>query len=237
MVRQLGLPFAHSDVYEPADFVPDESNAAALAWLDAPWPARRLAAWGGPGHGKTHLLHVWAARSGAALLPGRALGGLVRLPASGGLAVDDADAAAERPLLHLLNAASEAGLPVLLAARDAPARWATRLPDLASRLRAVTAVELSAPGEAMLRTLFASLLAARQLAVPEAVQAWLLLRLPRHPAALREAAIRLDGLALAAGRRVTQATAAETLKFMSEPSPPDAPAWRDGAESTKDWSS
>ena len=127
------------------------------------------------------------------------------------MAVDQADSAPEEPLLHLLNAAAEAGLPVLLAARAAPARWQTKLPDLASRLRAVTAVEIAPPDDAMLRVLFASLLASRQLVVPEPVQNWLLLRLPREPAALREAACRLDEAALAAGRRVTQAIAAQIL--------------------------
>ena len=208
---QLALPFVHDAAYAAADFVPDASNADALAWLDAPWPAGRLALWGEAGCGKTHLLHVWAARSGAALLAGPALRGLVRLPLSGGIAVDEADLALEEPLLHLLNAAAEVQLPVLLAARTAPARWPTALPDLASRLRAVAAVQLGQPGEAMLRKLFASLLAARQLMVPIAVQDWLLLRLPREPAALRMAAARLDVAALAAGRRVTHAMAAQIV--------------------------
>ncbi len=131
--------------------------------------------------------------------------------AGAGLAVDDADGAPERPLLHLLNAAAEAGRPVLLAARSPPSRWATRLPDLASRLRATATVELAPPGDDMLRALFANLLAARQLAVPETLQRWMLLRLPRHPAALREAARQLDSAALAAGR-VTQAVAAAVVE-------------------------
>jgi chromosomal replication initiation ATPase DnaA len=211
-IRQLALPFIHEAPFDPADFLVGPSNEAALAWLDAAWPGNRLAVWGTPGCGKTHLLHVWAARGGCTLLQGPMLRGLVELPPQGGLAVDDADLATERPLLHLLNAAAEAGLPVLLAARTAPARWSTRLADLASRLRAITAVELDIPDEAMSRTLFASLLAARQLVVPEPVQDWLLLRLPRDPAALREAAARLDHLALAAGRRITQTIAAQILE-------------------------
>ena len=75
----------------------------------------------------------------------------------------------------------------------------------------MAAVEVGLPGEAMLRALFTSLLAARQLSVPAAVQDWLLMRLPREPAALRDAAARLDGAALAAGRRVTQAMAAQVV--------------------------
>ena len=210
--RQLALPFVHEATYDPAEFLPGSGNSAALAWLDAPWPSHRLALWGEPGCGKTHLLHVWAARSGARLLAGPALTGLVTLPPCGGLAVDQADQAPEQPLLHLLNAAAEARLPVLLAGRDPPARWHTRLPDLASRLRAVTAVELARPDDSTLRVLFASLLVARQLIVPDLVKDWLLLRLPREPACLREAAALLDRAALAAGRRVTQAIAAQVLE-------------------------
>ncbi len=208
---QLALPFAHEASYAAADFLPDTSNQAALAWLEATWPSGRLAVWGEPGCGKTHLAHVWAAGAGAVLLPGVELRGLLQLPPSGGIVVDGAAAAQEEALLHLLNAAAEAGLPVLLTARMPPARWPTTLPDLASRLRAVVAVEMRLPGEAMLRALFASLLASRQLTVSAAVQDWLLLRLPREPAALRAAAAGLDAAALSAGRRVTQAMAAQLL--------------------------
>ena len=66
-------------------------------------------------------------------------------PPTTALAIDDADAVPEATvLLHTLNAAAEARLPVLLAARTAPARWPVSLPDLASRLRATTAVALAA---------------------------------------------------------------------------------------------
>jgi hypothetical protein len=49
------------------------------------------------------------------------------------------------------------------------------------------------------------------LAVPAAEQAWMLLRLPRHPAALREAAARLDAALLASGGRMTRALAAQIV--------------------------
>lgn len=211
--RQLALPFSHTAQYDAADFLADASNAEALAWLarTPDWPGGRLAIWGDEGRGKTHLLHAWAEQEHAALLPGATLRGLVPLPRSGGIAVDDADIAAEEPLLHLLNAAAEARLPVLLAGRAAPARWPTELPDLASRLRAIVAAELHVPGDDMLRALLARLLSDRQLAVSEPLQDWLLLRLPRDPAALREAAARLDRAALAQGGRVTRPVAATVL--------------------------
>jgi chromosomal replication initiation ATPase DnaA len=105
---------------------------------------------------------------------------------------------------------------VLLAARTPPARWAVRLPDLASRLRAVTPVEIKPPEDSLRCALLLRLLADRQLAVRADLQDWLLLRLPRSPAALREAVARLDRAALAAGGTVTRTIAAGVLADMGE---------------------
>ncbi len=223
--RQLPLPFVHRPLYGAADFLPAPSNATALAWLTrtADWPQHRLALWGAAGSGKTHLLSLWAARLGAVVLAGPVL---PRDPAapSRALAIDDADAAAERPLLHLLNAAAEARMPVLLTGRTPPARWPVQLPDLVSRLRAVAAVELRPAEDSLLRALLARLLAERQIAVPESVQDWLLARLPRTPAAMREVAARLDRAALAAGRPVSRAVAAAVLEGLAEAAPEGAAA-------------
>ncbi len=218
--RQLALPFPHRPEFAAADLVEAPSNADALAWLarTADWPARRLALWGEAGCGKTHLLHWWAARSGAAYWAAPGLRGR-SLPAfpPGGIAIDDADAAPdEAALLHTLNAAAEAGVPVLLAARAPPARWTVALPDLASRVRAITSVAIGPADDSLLRALLARLLAERQLEVPAALQAWLLLRLPRTPAVLREAAARLDRVALGAGRAVSRSVAAEVLEALTE---------------------
>jgi len=214
--RQLPLPFVHVPRLTEADFLPSEGTRAALAWLarGADWPGRRLALWGGPGSGKTHLLHIWATRTGASLMTGS----MLRHAAPGGgwtpgpLAIDDADLApSEASLLHALNAAQEARHPVLIAARIPPARWTIALPDLRSRLRATAAVPLGAANDAFLHRLLARLLSDRQLFVPAPVQEWLLAVLPREPGALREAAARLDRAGLAAGRSVTRALAAQTL--------------------------
>ncbi len=215
--HQLPLPFAHTPLYSAADFLAAPSNDSALHWLARTphWPDRRLALFGAEGSGKTHLLHLWAAANGAALLAGTLLPPPQAAPATP-LAIDDADAAPERPLLHLLNAAAEAGLPTLLAGRAAPARWPVALPDLASRLRACVACEIRPAEDSLLRALLARLLAERQLAVPAPLQYWLLARLPRTPAAIREAAARLDRMALAAGGRVTRGVAAAVLDGLTD---------------------
>ena len=193
------------------------------AWLARPgtWPNGRLALWGEEGVGKTHLLHGWAARTGARVLDGS---GLVGAWPAGALAVDDADLAGDAALLHLLNAAAEARQPVLLAARTPPGRWRTVLPDLRSRLRAIVAVELPPGDDEFLRTLLVRLLSDRQLAVADSVQDWLLARLPRTPGAVREAAARLDHAALAAGRAVTRPLAAQAMAELLDDNFADEPA-------------
>ncbi len=217
--RQLAFRFPHRDRYDPQAFLQGPCNAEALAWLDngAAWPNLRLAIHGDHGAGKTHLLHRFAARQAATLLPAGTIRGLPRLPEQGAIAIDDADTAPDpEALLHLLNAAAESRRPVLLSGCAPPARWRPALPDLDSRLRAITAVGLGPPDDEMLKALLTRLIAERQLRVEETVQAYLLARLPRSCAALREAAARLDRASLAAGKRVTRALAAETLQRLQE---------------------
>jgi chromosomal replication initiation ATPase DnaA len=218
--RQLPLPFPHTTDFDDAPFLRAPSNETALAWLDhGTWPHGRLLLWGEPGCGKTHLLHHWSRQTNARILAGPQL--LLEPPLQP-IAVDDADLAPELALLHLLNAASEAGLPVLLTAALPPSRWRFAIPDLASRLRATTAVEIGPAEDSLLRMLLARLLADRQLAVAEPVHEYLLRRLPRTPAAIREAASRLDRLALASGHRITRGLAAHVIaEIVGEDGPAD----------------
>lgn len=218
MAAQLLLPFPDTPDYAAVDFLQAPSNAEALAWVrDMPrWPCGRLAIWGEAGCGKTHLLSAWAAMQGAAIRAGAELGG-APMPPAGGIAIDDLDAAIdEEALLHLLNLAQENGVPVLMAAREPPARWRLALADLASRVRGTTAVRILPPEDELLRALLARLLSARQIAVAEAVQEWLFRRLPRTPAAIRAAAVALDARAMADGTAVTRAVAERVLARLCE---------------------
>jgi chromosomal replication initiation ATPase DnaA len=218
-MKQLSLPFAEPASFDPADFIDAPSNALARRWLERPegWTNGRLVLWGGPGHGKTFLAHIF----GAPILRGADLRGFV--PPTGPLAVDDADTVPdEAALLHLLNAAAEAGQPVLLTAAQPPSRQKIILPDLASRLRASLAVEIQPPEEALLTTLLTRLAAARQLTLNVQVQNFLLAHLPRTPGALREAVARLDRAALANSAKITRNLAATLLADLIRPAAAEA---------------
>jgi chromosomal replication initiation ATPase DnaA len=211
--RQLPLPIPARHAYDEASFLAAGSNEAARTWLGRTevWPERRLALWGGEDCGKTHLLRIWADRNAAEVIEGAVLSGFVEI-ASTGVAVDDADRADETALLHLLNTARDFGRPVLLAARLPPARWTIGLRDLASRLRAITTVEVGAPDDDLLRRLLLHWLAERQLVAEETLHDRLLLRLPRSPEVLRAAVARLDVEALTSRKRtVTPAMVRDAL--------------------------
>lgn len=209
-LRQLALPLDLPPLYQ-GELLADPSNAEARAWVARVenWPVGRLALFGPEGVGKSHLLRQVAARQGWRLLDGTALRGV---PEPAPSVLDDADCVAEEAaLFHLINACAAQRLPLLLAGRQPPARWPVALPDLASRLRATAAVGIAEPSDRLLATLLARQFAERQLRVPEAVQDWLLARLPREAGAIAAAAARLDRAALAAGGAVTRALARAAL--------------------------
>ena len=220
--RQLVLPFLHRPRYAALDFLAAPSNEEARIWLDrtAAWPDGRLVLWGPPGCGKTHLLHVWCEATGATLLSAAAESGdPVAAARVGAFAVDNADRLRdEAALLHALNIAAAYGSPVLLAARQPPAAWSLGLDDLASRLRAALAVAIGRAEESLLAALLARLLAEHQLAVAPGVQAWLLNRLPRSPAAICETVARLDAATMEAGRGVSRELASAALAGMLDDS-------------------
>jgi chromosomal replication initiation ATPase DnaA len=206
---QLPLPLPHTAGTEP--FLDAPSNEEARAWLARPasWPQGRLLLFGPEATGKSILARAWAGTG--PVLPGPALAPPTAPPHAPRLAIDAADQAPEHALLHWINAAAEARAALLLIARAPPARLRLALPDLASRLRGTLSVGIAEPEDALLRALLARHLAARQIAVPEAVQDWLLTRLPRTAAAIAAAAVRLDRASLARQLPVTRGLAREIL--------------------------
>jgi DnaA regulatory inactivator Hda len=221
---QLPLDLGHRPAMGGEDFMVAPGNAAAVAWLDRwpNWPAPVLTVHGPPGCGKTHLAHVWRARSRAPLVSGAALD-VATLPELLALtrtvAVDDADAVAgvpalETALFHLHNLAGEAGGQLLLLARQAPAHWRLGLADLRSRLLAAPAVAVAAPDDALLAGVLVKLFADRQLRPGHDVIAYLLARMERSLDAARRVVAALDRASLAAHRPVTVPLVREVLAVL-----------------------
>ncbi len=218
--RQLALALDHAESYAREDFLPGPGNAAALKLIDSwpDWPANAVALVGPEGSGKSHLAAIWAGASGARVMSGRALNvaGLLAALATGALVVEDAAAADERALFHLLNLVREEEAFLLFTAHTTPSVWPVAIADLASRLRALPVVTLQAPDDAMLRGVIVKLAADRQLTLDEAAVRYLSTHIERSFAAARAAIIALDTEALRQGRPPTRALAAELFRTGAE---------------------
>lgn len=224
-MSQLALDLVYRAAPGREDFMVADCNADAVAWIDRwrDWPLGRLALYGAPGSGKSHLVEVWRAESGAALLPLTALNseGLDGVIAEGGaLALDAADAIAgdkerERALFHLINLAQERGAKLLLVGREAPARWKVALPDLASRLAGTASVSIAQPNEELMAALLVKLFADRQTPIAPEALAYLLPRMERSFAMARDLVRETDRMALAERRRVTVPLARRALENLA----------------------
>jgi len=128
------------------------------------------------------------------------------------LVVEEAAAADERALFHLINLAREQDAFLLLTARTAPSVWPVALADLASRLRAIPVITLQAPDDALLRAVIVKIAADRQLDLDESTVSYLSNHIERSFAAARAAVIALDEEALQRGRPPTRALAAEMFR-------------------------
>jgi chromosomal replication initiation ATPase DnaA len=219
--RQLALSLKHAEKLSREDFLPGPSNEAALAMIERwpDWPSHALAITGPEGSGKSHLASIWANLSGARVVSARSLQ-TAMLPdalATGALVLEDcvSDAIEELALFHLLNLVREQGGYLLMTARTVPTSWTVSLPDLASRLRAVPAVTVSIPDDALLRAVTVKLFADRQLVVDESLVAYLLTRIDRSFAAIQAAVQTLDREALQRKRPVNRALAAEVFRELS----------------------
>jgi chromosomal replication initiation ATPase DnaA len=213
--RQLALALEHAQNFAREDFLEGSSNAAALAlvsrWPD--WPDRAAVLVGPAGSGKSHLAAIWAAEAGARFVAARALADadVPAALATGTLVIEDLAEGAvdERALFHLLNLAREEGAYLLLTARKQPAAWTIALRDLASRLRALPVVTVAPPDDPLLRAVIVKMCADRQLAIDEALVAYLTTHIDRSFAAARQAVEWLDHEALRQQRPVTRALASE----------------------------
>ena len=206
MGRQLRLGLSRALRSGRADFVVSAANAEAVRQLDAwpQWPGGALALVGPAGSGKSHLAAVWTERAGA--LPPDTAAPLAPV------VFEDVDRApADEALFHLLNSAAERG-GVLLTARTRPSAWPTALPDLRSRLNALSVAELSEPDDAVLSGVLARLFAQRSIRPPEDLIPYLLRRIERSVPKARDVVERLDEEAAALHRPVTRALAREVLE-------------------------
>jgi chromosomal replication initiation ATPase DnaA len=216
-VSQIAFDLSRPAARGRSDFLVSDSNKAAVGWIDRwpAWPALVLVLHGPPGCGKTHLAHLWCERAAAAFVAGPALN--ERSPSGiltgeiGCIAVDDADLAPERTLLHVYNCCLERGGYLLATATRPPGPWKIGLADLRSRLRAAAMAGIEMPDDGLLGGVLVKHFADRQLRIRPTLIAYLTGRIERSFAAAAEIVVALDAAALADGRPIGIPLAREVL--------------------------
>jgi len=203
--QQLPFDLGHRTAFARDDFWVSSCNQDAVAWLDKypDWPAPLLFIYGPRACGKTHLLKVWQNETGAATYDAAAIDSLPRAVVIDGIDKLVGDAAREEALLHLYNIQKERGGHILAAAETPPRGWRFVLRDLESRLLAAPAVAVGSPDDELMAVVLTKLFSDRQIFVPQEVVQFLLPRLERSFAAMRDIVDEIDRRALAEKRKVT----------------------------------
>lgn len=203
--KQAQLPFelGHRVAMERGDFWICDANREAVGWIDKwpDWGAPLLVVYGPPASGKTHLAQMWKEETGAAT----------------GVLLEDMERIAgnrekEEEIFHLYNRMQETGGHILMTSAVSPREWPFVLADLKSRVLAAPAAAVGAPDDAARAVILSKLFSDRQIFVPQEVVDFLLPRLERSFAALRDIADSIDRKALAEKRPVTVPLARDVLQ-------------------------
>jgi chromosomal replication initiation ATPase DnaA len=213
-VKQLALPLETRPALGREDFIVAPANSEAVAFIDAfpDWPAQAAALYGPSGSGKSHLAAVWARCAGADIFEACNLDDAA-LAKMAPVVVENMDSVALSDRAEsVLFGLFERGGPLLLTGREPPSSWPSRMPDLASRYRALLSFALWEPDDALLGALARKLFSDRQLTVPDAVIEQMVRSLERSPGAIRDFVGRADEKALAEKRPITTALIREILQ-------------------------
>lgn len=183
--RQLKLDFPEdSPTLDSLSVTACNRTAIAVLrrWPD--WRTSTLALVGGPKSGLTTAATAWAAKAGGEVISAKAFSKLshrrVEQLSHQPVAIDLAEQVKnEDNLLSIINLSSRNGGSVLLTGHVSPARWHTKLPDLTSRLKSMTLVELGLPDDEMFSVRIRSAMKRRFLKLPADVENYLLTRLDR----------------------------------------------------------
>lgn len=216
--EQLPLAFSHQTATGREDLLVAAPLNAAVSIVDEwpRWPSPVVILAGPPGSGKSHLSSIWKNTSGAKEITPHKGQDAARVAEHSPVLFEDADRNGfdDTELFHVINSVRENGTSLLITTRQWPAAWPVTLPDLRSRLKAATVVEIGEPDEDLLGQVLMKLFADRQLYMDDKLVSYIVARMERSLDTAQSLVERLDRLALSRGTRISRALAAEVLTEM-----------------------
>ncbi|OAE37689.1 DnaA regulatory inactivator HdaA [Agrobacterium tumefaciens] len=221
--EQLPLAFSHQSASGRDDLLVSASLEAAVSLIDEwpNWPSPVVVLAGPPGSGKSHLANIWKNISEARDIHPTAGGDAARTAETGPVLFEDADRRGfdDTELFHVINSVRQNGTTLLMTSRQWPSAWPVTLPDLRSRLKAVTIVETGEPDEGLLAQVLVKLFADRQLYMDDKLIGYIVNRMERSLDTAQTIVDRIDRLALARATRITRPLVAEVLNAMDNAAP------------------
>ncbi|MEX0408460.1 DnaA regulatory inactivator HdaA [Aquibium sp. LZ166] len=219
--RQLPLDLGHHAEFSRDSLVVSPANAKAVAAIDRwpDWPSPVVILAGPTGSGKTHLGAVWAEAADAQRIPLEGLGLACQVAEAGRpVLIDGVEARGfdQTALFHLINSVRAANSFLLMTSRTFPLAWGVSLPDLESRLKAATVVEIGEPDDMLLAGVITKLFADRQLDVEAHVVSYLVSRMERSLSTAGRVVEKLDRAALEQKSRITRGLAAQVVTAMDQ---------------------
>lgn len=213
--EQLPLAFGHEPQTGRDDLLVSDPLSAAISIVDnwPNWPSPVVILAGPVGSGKSHLASIWRDKSEAVDIHPVAGGDASVVAATNAVLFEDADRRGfdDTALFHVINSVRENGSYLLITSRLWPMSWPVELPDLRSRLKAATVVEIGEPDDELLAQVLVKLFADRQLFIDDKLVAYIVARMERSLDAAQKVVEKLDHLALARGTRITRTLAAEVI--------------------------
>ncbi|UXM96293.1 DnaA/Hda family protein [Bartonella sp. HY329] len=222
--RQLPLALEPEARYSIDDFVVTPANNTAFNLLESwpNWPSPVTVLVGPKGAGKTHLSAVWAAQSYAHEFNSQKIDAAIKAALLGTpILIEDMEPNSfdETALFHLINTIRQTRIEnkqssLLMTSHLRPIDWRVALPDLASRLNAVSLIELSPPDEMLLSAVITKLFADRQLNIDASLIPFIASRIERSLAAAAKFVALTDAMALEEKSRINRSLIANVLTKM-----------------------
>jgi chromosomal replication initiation ATPase DnaA len=217
MTQQLRLQLGHKISFARDDFVVGATNQDAFSAVSvaSTWHGNAIALSGPAGVGKSHLAKAWAQDRAAVILD--RLAPDIDLAFGRPALIEDIDQGFDaEALFHLINMSPRPGAGLLLTARSPPLAWRTQLPDLRSRLNAMSVVEIHPPDDDVLGGLLRKLFKERGILPPDDLIVYLLTRMERSADSARRVVDRLDEVADQQQRPVSRLLARQVLEDEAE---------------------
>ena len=194
-MSQLALPLAWPADASDGEFLVSTSNALAAQQLKrwGAWPVMAALLVGPRKSGRSLLARIFAAQSG-------------------GTVIDDAERCDEAAIFHAWNAAQASRRPLLIVADAPPPVWRVALPDLRSRLAASPVLQIAAPDDALMQSLFEREFARRGLDARPALVQWIAARIERSHVAVARSIDSIDQEVLEHRKRLSIPLARATLE-------------------------